>query len=175
LMQRALESAQASGDVRAEIDTRIALASALSTNSRYDETLAEYDEVRRMILAHGIDDPLLLARVDSSTGIALGNLDRNAEAWTHLERALAVRMQRLGPLSDDVAHMLPVTAVPLKALGRPADAIPLIEPSYRAAQASTDLPLARKAMIIHAYSLAMGNAKRYVEAEQLCREALQTV
>ena len=71
--------------------------------------------------------------------------------------------------------MLPVTAVTLKALGRPADALPLIEPSCRAAQVATDLPLARKAMIIHAYSLAMGSAKRYVEAEQLCREALRTV
>jgi serine/threonine-protein kinase len=175
LMRRALESAQASGDVRAEIDTRIALASSMSTNSRYDDTLAEYREVRRMIQAHGIDDPLLLARVDSSTGIALGNLDRNAEAWPYLERALEVRLQRLGPLSDDVAHMLPVTAVTLKALGRPADAIPLIEPSYRAAQSATDLPLARKAMVIHAYSLAMGNAQRYAEAEQLCLEALRTI
>ena len=175
LMQRALESARASGDVRAEIDTRIALASSLSTNSRYEDTLAEYGQVRRMIHAHGIDDPLLLARVDSSTGIALGNLDRHAEAWAYLERALAVRRQYLGPLSDDVAHMLPVTAVTLKALDRPADALPLIEPSYRAAQAATDLPLARKAMIIHAYSLAMGHAKRYVEAERLCREALQAI
>ena len=175
LMQRAVASARTSGNPRDEIDTRIALASALSTNSRYEDTLAEYGEVRRMILAHGIDDPLLLARVDSSTGIALGNLDRSAEAWPYLARALAVRTQRLGPLSDDVAHMLPVTAVTLKALGRPADAIPLIEPSYRAAQAATDLPLARKAMIIHAYSLAMGHAKRHAEAEQLCREALQTI
>jgi serine/threonine-protein kinase len=175
LMQRALDSARTSGNPRAEIDTRIALASALSTNSRYEETLAEYGEVRRMIVAHGIDDPLLLARVDSSTGIALGNLDRNAEAWPYLERALAVRTQRLGPLSDDVAHMLPVTAVTLNVLGRPADALPLIEPSYRAAQAATDLPLARKAMIIHAYSLAMGHARRHVEAEQLCREALATI
>ncbi|RYD15722.1 MAG: serine/threonine protein kinase [Lysobacteraceae bacterium] len=175
LMRRALASAQASGDVRAEIDTRIALASALSTNSRYEDTLAEYGEVRRMIVDHGIDDPLLLARVDSSTGIALGNLDRNAEAWPYLERALAVRRHHLGPLSDDVAHMLPVTAVTLKALDRPADALPLIEPSYRAAQSATDLPLARKAMIIHAYSLAMGHAKRYAEAEQLCREALQAI
>ena len=175
LMQRALESARASGDVRAEIDTRIALASSLSTNSRYEDTLAEYGQVRRMIHAHGIDDPLLLARVDSSTGIALGNLDRHAEAWAYLERALAVRRQYLGPLSDDVAHMLPVTAVTLKALDRPADALPLIEPSYRAAQEAADLPLARKAMIIHAYSLAMGHAKRYVEAERLCREALQAI
>jgi tetratricopeptide (TPR) repeat protein len=125
-----------------------------------------------MIADHGIDEPLLLARVDSSTGIALGNLDRNEEAWPYLERAYAVRLQQEGPVSEDVVQMLPVSAVVLKALGRPADALPMIDTSYRAAQAAHDVPLARRALIAHAYSLALGNAQRFVEGEQLCREAL---
>ncbi|MEO7755909.1 MAG: serine/threonine-protein kinase, partial [Dokdonella sp.] len=84
LMERALEAAVTSGSVRAQINARIALASAMSTNSHYQDTLEQYGVVRRMIADNRIDEPLLLARVDSSTGIALSNLDRAEEAWPYL-------------------------------------------------------------------------------------------
>ncbi|MEO7430907.1 MAG: serine/threonine-protein kinase [Dokdonella sp.] len=175
LMERALDAAIASGSLRAQINARIALASAMSTNSRYQDTLEQYGVVRRMIEDNGIDEPLLSARVDSSTGIALSNLDRAQDAWPYLERAYAVRLQREGAVSEDVVQMLPVSSVVLKALGRTSEAIRQIETSYHAAQATTDVPLARRALIAHAYSLALDGAKRYEESERLCREALDLV
>ncbi|MBA8888593.1 serine/threonine-protein kinase [Dokdonella fugitiva] len=171
LMQRSLAEAERSGDARALVRAHMGLAYAYSNNSRYQDTLEHYGIARRLIAERGIDDPLMLAHVDASTGNALNNLDRDREAWDYLERAYAVRLQREGAVSEDVAQMLPVSVVVLKGLGRGADAVSLAETSYRATNGA-DIPLARRALIAHAYSLALGNAKRYAEAEQLCREAL---
>jgi len=171
LMQRSLDAAERGDDARALIRAHMGLAYAYSNNSRYQDTLEQYGIARRLIAEHAVDDPLMLAHVDASTGTALGNLDRDREAWDYLERAYAVRLQREGAVSEDIAQMLPVSVVTLKALGRVDDAVSLAEASYRATEGAA-IPLARRALIAHAYSLALGNAKRYAEAEQLCREAL---
>ncbi|HEU4663614.1 MAG TPA: serine/threonine-protein kinase [Dokdonella sp.] len=171
LMRRSLAAAELSGDVRARIRAHMGLAYAYSNNSRYEGTLEHYAIARRLIEEHAVDDPLMLAHVDASTGTALSNLDREREAWPYLERAYRVRLQREGAVSEDVAQMLPVSVVVLASLGRGADAIALAEASYRAT-AGADIPLARRALIAHAYSLALGREKRYAESERLCREAL---
>ena len=171
LMQRSLAEAERSGDARALVRAHMGLAYAYSNNSRYEDTLEHYGIARRLILERGIDDPLMLAHVDASTGNALNNLDRDREAWDYLERAYTVRLEREGAVSEDVAQMLPVSVVVLKGLGRGEDAVALAEASYRATKGA-DIPLARRALIAHAYSLALGHMQRYAEAEQLCREAL---
>lgn len=119
------------------IRPRVLLASRLSIilerEARYPEALEQAEraiEGTRALAQDGVGDPHLEILARQMRGIALWRLGRLDEAELVLREALADREELVGVRSPNLAPLRHELAVVLRAKGRHAEALPLVELNY---------------------------------------------
>jgi serine/threonine-protein kinase len=173
LMEKVQADAQASGSARVRIDALLNLGIAYNRNSRRPEALEKYREAEAVYRESGLVDASVMARIDRLQAIDLSNLDRNAEALVHIQRAHAVLLAETGPLSQETADCLDVYLILLSDLDRGREGVAITQPSFAALAGATSVPTQRRAQILASHAYALKLAGRLAEAEAAVRESLK--
>jgi len=175
---RALELARQAAaaaplSVNAQITTQLALTAALNRSGLRVDSLAQAHAVRELIAAQPAVDQQSLAKAELYIGVALQNLDRDADSAPHLERAYQGYLAHGGESSRDVGNMLYPYMSTLAKTGRADQAVEIAR-RYRDALAQDSRASAdRLASANTSLGLALMNVKRDAEAIEPLANALK--